>query len=185
MEKRFDPWSRDQQIDCQLPNPNLLSAQFGLGPQVTFPYFGNKVSVPNNQEPCGWFFGLPRYRQGLVPVVTSTVREVKERLPAAIPDVARETNDLRKKFLVFDQTGDQTTLIYSSGVGPTQIRYQFPSLNNPKPQFGAHTVDTNELINENDGNDSKSEMREDTEELNALLYSDEEDEDNNDDDDDD
>ncbi|KAK9072127.1 hypothetical protein SSX86_008559 [Deinandra increscens subsp. villosa] len=184
MEKRFDPWSHDQQINWQSPNPNLSSAQFGLGPQATFPSFGNMVSLPVRQEPCGWFYGLPRYRQGLVPAVNSIVREVEDKLPVPSPNVARETNGAQKKFLVFDQSGDQTTLIYSSGARPAPFRYQFPSSNNPKRQFGADTVDINEFIIENDGNDSKSEMREDTEELNALLYSDDEDDDDNDEDDD-
>ncbi|KAI3670357.1 hypothetical protein L1987_87948 [Smallanthus sonchifolius] len=183
MEKGFDSWSRDQQIDWQSLNPNLSSARFGLGPQVIFPSFGNMVSPPVRQEPCGWFYGLPRYRQGLIPAVNSIVREVKEKLPVPSPDMARETNVVQKKFLVFDQSGDQTTLIYSSGVGPAPARYQFPSSNNPKPQFGAHTVDIKEFINENDGNNSKDEMREDTEELNALLYSDDDDDDDDDNDD--
>ncbi|KAM0011052.1 putative transcription factor bHLH family [Helianthus debilis subsp. tardiflorus] len=184
MEKGFRSWSRDQQIDWQSLNPNISSARFGLGPQVMFPSFGNMGSLPARQEPCGWFYGLPRYRQGLVPVVNSTV---KEKSPVPSPHVARETNVAQKKFLVFDQSGDQTTLIYSSGVGPAPIRYQFPSSNNPKPQFGSgsHTVSIDEFNKENDGNDSKSEMREDTEELNALLYSDDDDDDNDYDDDED
>ncbi|KAJ0790738.1 putative transcription factor bHLH family [Helianthus annuus] len=182
MEKGLNSWSRDQNIDWQSLNPNLSSAQFGLGPRVTFPSFGNSVSPPVYHEPCGWFYGLPRYRQGIVPTVNSIVKEVKEKLPEASPVVARETNGLQKKFLVFDQSGDQTTMMYGLGVGPSSTRYQFPSLNKPKPQFGSHIVCVDKLVEENDGNDSQSEMREDTEELNALLYSDDdyddEDEDN-------
>ncbi|KAI7754524.1 hypothetical protein M8C21_028894, partial [Ambrosia artemisiifolia] len=167
----FSSWSRDQPIDWQSLNPNISSAQFGLGPQVIIPPYGNMGSLPARQEPCGWFYGLPRYRQGLVPVVNSVVQQ---KSPVPSPYVARETNVAQKKFLVFDQSGDQTTLIYSSGAGPAPIRYQFPSSNNPKPQFGSHTVSLDEFIKGNDGNDSKSEMREDTEELNALLGEEEE-----------
>ncbi|XP_076923337.1 transcription factor bHLH145-like [Bidens hawaiensis] len=176
MEKGFDFWSRDQQINWQSLNTNLSNAPFGLGPQGIFPSFGNMGSLPVRQEPCGWFYGLPRYRQGLVPAVNSKSKEVKQ--PSL--NVARETNVAQKKFLVFDQSGDQTTLIYSSGVGPAPARYQFPSSNYPKPQFGAHKLDINAFINENDRSDSKSEMREDTEELNALLYSSDDDDDNDD-----
>ncbi|KAK1435455.1 hypothetical protein QVD17_01218 [Tagetes erecta] len=142
------------------------------------------VSPPVRQEPYGWFYGLPRYRQGLIPVVNSTMKEVKEKLPVMSPNVARETNVQQKKFLVFDQSGDHTTLIYSSAAGHTPNRYQFLSSNIPKPQFGAQATDTKDFISENDGNDSKSEMREDTEELNALLYSDDEDDDDDDNNDD-
>ncbi|KAK1406720.1 hypothetical protein QVD17_38328 [Tagetes erecta] len=125
------------------------------------------VSPPVCHEPCRWFYGMPRYRQGIVP----TVKEAERKLPEASPAVARETNGVQKKFLVFDQSGDQTTVMYSLGVGPS-TRYQFPSLNKPQPEFGSH--DTVCVDIENEGNDSGSEMREDTEELNALLYSDDE-----------
>lgn len=180
MEKGFDSWSRDQQINWQSSNPNLLSAQFGLGPRFTIPSYGNMVSRPAHQEPCGWFYGLPRYRQGLVPVVNSIVKEVKQQLPVATSDGAREVNGVQKKFLVFDQSGDQTTLIYSSVVGAAPTRYQFPSSNSPKLQPGSHNIDLDEFIKGSDGNDSRSEMREDTEELNALLYSDDDDDDDDD-----
>lgn len=181
MEKGFSSWSRDQQIDWQSLNPNLSSAQFGIGPQVTFPSFGNMVSPPVRQEPYGWFYGLPRYRQGLIPAVNSTVKEVKEKLPVVSHVVAQERNVPQRKFLVFDQSGDHTTLIYSPAAGHTPTRYQFLSSNNPKPQFGAQAADIKEPLSENDGNDSKSDMREDTEELNALLYSDDDEEDDDDD----
>ncbi|KAL9997763.1 putative transcription factor bHLH family [Helianthus debilis subsp. tardiflorus] len=91
MEKGFSSWSRDQQSDWQSLNPNISSARFGFGPQVMFPSFGNMGSLPVRQEPCGWFYGLPRYRQGLVPVVNSTV---KEKSPVPSPHVARETNEV-------------------------------------------------------------------------------------------
>nr|GFC29049.1 transcription factor bHLH145-like [Tanacetum cinerariifolium] len=100
------------------------------------------------------------------------------QLPVVGPDVTQAVNGVQKKFLVFDQSGDQTTLIYSSGVGTAPARYQYPSLNNnPKPQYGSYPVHVDETIKEDNGNDSSSEMREDTEELNALLYSDDDDDD--------
>ncbi|KAI7732001.1 LOW QUALITY PROTEIN: hypothetical protein M8C21_030189, partial [Ambrosia artemisiifolia] len=179
-----NPSSPDQQTDWRSLNPNFSSTQFGLGPRVMFSSFGNMVSPPVYREPCNQFYGLPRYRQGIGPTVKSSAKEVNEKLPKASPVVARETNGVQKKFIVFDQSGDQTTLMYSLGNGPSSARYQFPSLNRPKPQFGSHTVCVDKLINENDGNSSQSEMREDTEELNALLSSDDdyddEDEDNDD-----
>ncbi|KAD4386165.1 hypothetical protein E3N88_26334 [Mikania micrantha] len=141
------------------------------------------ISPPFHDEPRGWFYGMPRYRQSFVPIVDSVVKEVETKLPEASFDVPRKTNGLQKKFLVFDQSGDQTTLMYSLGVGPSSTHYQLPSINNPKPQFGSHMVCVDTLIKD-EGNDSKSDMREDTEDLNALLYSDDDDDDDDDYDDD-
>ncbi|KAK9080835.1 hypothetical protein SSX86_000593 [Deinandra increscens subsp. villosa] len=172
MEKGFSSWSQDQETCWQSLNPNLSSAQFGLGPRVIFPSFGNMVSSPVCREPCGWFYGSPGYRQGFVPMVNSIVKEVEQKLSEASPDVAQETSGVQKKFLVFDQSGDQKTLMYSLGVRPSLTRHQFPSFNSPKPQFGSHTVCVEKPTTQNDGIGSESEMREDTEELNALLYSD-------------
>lgn len=185
MEEGFDSWFRDQQIDWHSPNTNLSCAQFGLGPRTTtIPTFGNMVTPPVRLEPCGWFYGLPRYRQGLIPVVNNSIaKEVKEQLPIACPDVAQEVNRVQKKFLVFDQSGDQTTFIYTSGVRAAPTRHEFPSFDNPKLPSISHPIHVDDYIIENDGDASSSEMREDTEELNALLYSDDDyDEDDDDDD---
>ncbi|KAL7596282.1 hypothetical protein Lser_V15G31010 [Lactuca serriola] len=164
MEKGFESWFQNQKIDWQSSNQIPPSAPFDSWPRATIPCYGNTV----RQEPCGWFYGLPRHRQGVnvIPVVNKEQLQVT----TTIPNVGPTTNGGQKKFLVFDQSGDQTTLIYSSGVGPAPIRYQFPLSNNPKLQSGSNPVRINE-------NDSKSEMREDTEELNALLYSDDDDDD--------
>ncbi|KAI3672481.1 hypothetical protein L6452_38570 [Arctium lappa] len=164
MEKGFESQFQNQQIVWQSPNPNSSSTQIGLGPRVTIPSFGNMVSPKASvcQEPCGWFYGLPRYRQGFIPAVNP-------KLPVAIPN---DVGAVQKKFLVFDQSGDQTMLIYSSGGGIAPIRHHFPPSVNPKLQSGSHPLPVDECIKENAGNDSRSEMREDTEELNALLYSD-------------
>ena len=74
MDKCFVSRFRYQQTDWQSPNPNLLSAQFGLGPRVSVPSFGNMVSPKassRQEQPCGWFYGLPCYRQGLIPYLAS------------------------------------------------------------------------------------------------------------------
>lgn len=164
MERGFESWFQNHKIDWQSPNSNPPSALFNSGPRATIPCFGNTVPTVY-QQPYGWFYGLPRHRQGAIPGGN------KEQLQVTSPNVGHTTNGVQKKFLVFDQSGDQTTLMYSSGVGPASIRYQFPMSNDPKPQYGSNPVHIDEYIKEND---SKSEMREDTEELNALLYSDDE-----------
>lgn len=172
MEKGFESWFQNQQIDWQSPNPNSSGAPIGLGPRVTIPSLGNMVSPKASvrHEPCGWFYGLPRYRQGFIPAVNP-------KLPVACPN---DVGAVQKKFLVFDQSGDQTTLIYSSGVGIAPIRRHFPPSDNPKLQSGSLPLHVDECIKEDDGNYSRSEMREDSEELNVLLYSDDDDDDGDD-----
>ncbi|GAB4844925.1 hypothetical protein Ancab_038316 [Ancistrocladus abbreviatus] len=90
-----------------------------------------------------------------------------------------------KQFLVFDQTGDKTTLIYSSGIGTP-----FHCLNSwsTKPTVGynlhgdeigmtrdMHYPSGLNLTDDDCRGTDRSEMHEDTEEINALLYSDDED----------
>nr|XP_043636899.1 transcription factor bHLH143-like [Erigeron canadensis] len=168
MEKGFESWFQNQQIDL-----NLSSAPFGLWHRPSVPFLGSMLS-PNMtdgnlplftftaskpQEPCDWFNGL-----------THVVNSIpKKQLP-----VPQATNEVQKKFLVFDQSNDQTTLIYNS----TPIQYH-PL----KPQLPIHRKREELVIekfedtrrsnrNFDDGYDDASEMHEDSEELNALLYSD-------------
>ncbi|KAM7259283.1 hypothetical protein ACFE04_015024 [Oxalis oulophora] len=131
-------------------------------------------------EPYGWFYCLPRFRQGFTPFSNSIP---KEQLPAGlygnhVDNLVPNVGPAQKKFLVFDQSGDQTTLIFSSGVGnPVQC-----------PHWGQKPIDAfnvnygfsetkvgfdiqSEKLDENNETDFPSEMHEDTEELNALLYS--------------
>lgn len=148
MEKGFASWFQDQQIDWQSTNPNPFP--FGLRPR---------------------FNGNPSFRNttnGNPSVFTSLVNPIpKEKLPVS-------ENEFQKKFLVFDQSNDRTTLIYSSG--PIQYHLPKPQLNlNPKRGFPV--IEKHEGIGcsnpfHDDGNDAGSEMHEDTEELRALLYSD-------------
>ncbi|KAK6940225.1 hypothetical protein RJ641_029756 [Dillenia turbinata] len=100
----------------------------------------------------------------------------------------------RKRFVVFDQSGDQTTMIFSSALGTSiqQLATWRPKssvAHNLIPEQGGARKDMFyhsqkdmfvDESDENQGVDSKSEMHEDTEELNALLYSDDETESNHD-----
>ncbi|KAK9690599.1 hypothetical protein RND81_09G139900 [Saponaria officinalis] len=97
-----------------------------------------------------------------------------------------------RKFLVFDQSGNETRLMFSS-VTPTLCPMWNPQV------VSAKQFDTSKLLGgqagkdehvctktsviceesgENESLDEELEMREDTEEINALLYSDDDDEDN-------
>lgn len=170
--------------------PNLVPSS-GSSAAHAFSVLPHSRPCPAN-EPHGWFYCLPRYRQAFSYASTPIL---KEKLPVVgpygnsrvvnPPDIISECP--QKRFLVFDQSGDQTTLVFSSVIGaPGQCLTSW----GPKP-CGAHDLSGGEerakgdqlyqqgLIlsdysNENGGTDVHSEMHEDTEELNALLYSDDE-----------
>ncbi|KVH98675.1 transcription factor bHLH143-like [Cynara cardunculus var. scolymus] len=173
MEKGFASWFQDQQIDWQSTIPNSSIAPFGLRHQLNVPSFGNTTdenppvfafAESKPEEPCGWFHGLPRCHPEVNPIL-------KEQLP--VPG-SRATHEIQKKFLVFDQSNDRTTLIYSSA--PIQYHLPKPQLNlNLTKEFSV--IEKHEDIGcsnpfHDDGKDEGSEMHEDTDELRALLYSD-------------
>lgn len=214
MERDFESWFHYQQhSNRQSSCLNSLSDPLGIGKQCFTPAYMNPSytnEVPTNgtfpafvfsglpqsnranqvAEPRNWFYCLPRFRQAFVPPVNSVL---KEKTPFGSTDNCggigspnTGTGCMQKKFLVFDQSGDQTTLIYSSGLG-TPV----PCLTSTNPKPPAQYDLFNEDIgikrektslfssflgyepSEEDQRDEDSEMREDTEELNALLYSDE------------
>ncbi|PPS11603.1 hypothetical protein GOBAR_AA09027 [Gossypium barbadense] len=94
------------------------------------------------------------------------------------------TGAAEKRFLVFDQSGDQTTLIFSSAIGtPTKCLSSWgpksPAAGNfngdvpmAKATMNLHSGPISTDVSYHKGTDVQSEMHEDTEELNALLYSD-------------
>lgn len=215
MEEGLGSWFGHQKSNEQSPNSNVLNAQYCFGQQTTVPSHMNpcsnftsttgvlpmhgfsgmphaKASQPN--EPRGWFYCLPRFRQAFVPVLNSAspYKSCGDSVPFETqcpPKMPLDTQSAPKRFLVFDQSGDQTTLIFGSGInGPVN---NVPSLR-PKPS-NAFTLYKEELESKRDASnpsmqfspkrfvdqdyetDVRSEMHEDTEELDALLYSDDED----------
>ncbi|CAM8981640.1 unnamed protein product [Rhodiola kirilowii] len=147
-------------------------------------------------EPHGWFYCLPNFRQAMFPPPDSFLKKQLLVEPQAdIKKGATPNTGLQfpqKQFLVFDQTGDQTTMIFSSGVGTSPV-HRLPqwaqnqadaSVFHPEhegsrePMFDSsgtilfdNFIDINK-IDEDHESDVQSEMHEDTEELNALMYSD-------------
>ncbi|KAK2998360.1 hypothetical protein RJ639_023703 [Escallonia herrerae] len=212
MEKDFGSWFPNGCTDWKSPNLNPYSGPFNFGQNTGLKHMnsctnmvsanGNlsdfvfsgvphgKASLPN--EPRGWFYCLPRYRQAFAPVLNTVPKQI---LPTCLNENIGGPGDSntgsgcpQKRFLVFDQSGDQTTLLFSSGIG-APVKH-FPSWN-PKP-LGAFNlckekqgnridivtpyvpVSNNKCEEESCEDDMQSEMHEDTEELNALLYSDDE-----------
>jgi hypothetical protein len=203
MGENCGSWFPQLQFDCQSPNLKSLTAP-RAGQQETAPVIlkpnPNMISTdgisPENpkslhfregqvNEPYGWFYCLPRFRQGFTPLSNSIV---KEQLPAGLYGNHGESlmpstgpDPAQKRFLVFEQSGDQTTLIFSSGVG-TPVQYptwgQKPTgACNFNEGFPGTKVGLDlqsepvKKLDENNETGFPSEMHEDTEELNALLYS--------------
>ncbi|KAK7282874.1 hypothetical protein RIF29_11972 [Crotalaria pallida] len=158
----------------------------------------------HTNEPHGWFYCLPRFRQEFTPAPNFTAGE---KLPADhvkhfSDDIANapfgESGFPKKQFLVIDQTAGQTTIVYGPRFGsPNECRASWHSklhsadyLNGNEPSFRTYLNHMNEpvladKVDENKGTDIESEMHEDTEEINALLYSDSDVYSTEDDDDDD
>ncbi|KAK6156787.1 hypothetical protein DH2020_011035 [Rehmannia glutinosa] len=95
----------------------------------------------------------------------------------------------QKRFLIFDRSGNHTRLFFSPSFSPQNRVFtsNTPASANGLWEKVASQVDDRFLLNpekwtENDLNDGEGEMLDDTEEINALLYSDSDDEDDDDDD---
>ncbi|MFQ6642251.1 hypothetical protein Gotur_017579 [Gossypium turneri] len=190
-QQRFD-W-RSHHLSClaaphplvqQNTNPQLVNSGIDMvSVPRTLPDYANPGTVPQLQvgqvnEPCGRFYCSPHYWQGLVPASTNPYEYYNEKIVSKAGSGCAQ-----KRFLVFDQSGDQTTMIFSSSFGtPIKCATWGPkspaacNFNgedpitkvNPDLHFGP--ISSN-VFDEN-GTNTQSEMHEDTEELNALLYSD-------------
>ncbi|KAF8115722.1 hypothetical protein N665_0025s0179 [Sinapis alba] len=103
---------------------------------------------------------------------------------AAPPE--RTLKSSQKRFLVLDQSGNQTRLLQcgffpSSVAAASDPRKILNFLNLEKGLSRDQAVPEKTFLHEDNGNrEEESEMHEDTEEINALLYSDDDEEDNDD-----
>ncbi|KAF3445995.1 hypothetical protein FNV43_RR11173 [Rhamnella rubrinervis] len=205
-------WHPQLHSDWQPPNLNFLGSPLDLGRHNLFSAYTNlganmvstnctlpvyaSAEVPQLRagqasEPNGWFYCLPHYRQAITPAPNSIL---KDKFSASPSEGCNETMKpkaepwcAQKRFLVIDQSGDQTTLIFSSGIGtPVQCLASLDpnshNAHNLNGEDGGTKRDVKNLsepiltdeLNEDNEIDVQSEMHEDTEELNALLYSDDE-----------
>ena len=195
-----------------LGKQNGISAAMNPGVNVvsrneTMPAYASSalpnLQLGNSNEPHGWFYCLPRLRQGFTPAPNFTA---EGKLPTDHVIGFRdkispygESGSPQKQFLVIDQTGDRTTVVYSSKLGsPNECLASWHSkLHGANHLNGNYPLgrDLNHLtgptladkVDENQGTGFETEMHEDTEEINALLYSDSDgySTENDDDDDDD
>uniref|UniRef100_A0A7C9AQC0 BHLH domain-containing protein n=1 Tax=Opuntia streptacantha TaxID=393608 RepID=A0A7C9AQC0_OPUST len=148
------------------------------------------------KQPHGWFYCLPHLRQGLKHNTALQAKLLHNancfgKVPNENCEVANTAvpaiRPTPKQFLVFDHTDNKTTMMFSSGVGP-----QMEGLSSWSPRL-AHYWNTHEgelgvgsdrhhnsrpiLTDELDDDhvtNEESEMYEDSEEIDALLYSDNE-----------
>ncbi|KAK4352342.1 hypothetical protein RND71_027860 [Anisodus tanguticus] len=200
MEKDFVSSFHHQYSDLQLAHLNFSYPRFDIGQQNSFPTYmtpqSNEVPMNGNSpfftfsglpesntsrptEPCNWLACSPQFYQGFNPVSTTLPKE--KFAPRPLENFGgNKYPSAQKRFLVFDQSGDHTTLMYSSANAtpvhwPGSLNPKAPALypeikRNEASPFGHSFGD--EYYEETNRDDVESEMHEDTEELNALLYSD-------------
>lgn len=192
-----------QQNNGQSSNFNILNAPYCLGQQSTSPSHMNscynlvstngsmpihgsfglpQAEISQQFEPRNWSYCLPRFRQAFTPVL-NTASPYKN----CGDPVASNAQSTPKRFLVFDQSGDQTTLMFSSGISSPvnnmpswcpKASDTFTLYEELKSKHKADNPSRTFSYNANDEQDyeidGRSEMHENTEELDALLYSDDE-----------
>lgn len=178
------------------PNPAASSISNNMVmTNGTFPV-NSVLKVPQSQvglvnEPCNWFHYLGPSHDAFSPVKSPIYSDKLTALSKGLPMEAMApisgSGAQQKGFLVIDQSADKTTLVLcSGGGGPLQL------LNSLSPQptsaykfngkdFGNKQdfiYDSKPVLSddyaENHETNKQSEMQEDSEELNALLYSDDE-----------
>ncbi|KAJ6335458.1 hypothetical protein OIU78_012149 [Salix suchowensis] len=158
--------SGQQNTPPLLMDPNNMVSANGLPEYPLAELLRSQVSQEN--EPSGWFYGLPRFRQAFMPPFNPVLKEkrplldtvLKEKLPTAprdfkdIPSVLKSW--IPKPTIALDLNKEVT------GAKENQ-------------SFHLGPIATDENV-EDDGIDMQTDVHEDIEELNALLYSDDDNE---------
>ncbi|XP_030542741.1 transcription factor bHLH145-like [Rhodamnia argentea] len=145
-------------------------------------------------EAHGWFYCLPRFRQAFIPELNSSVLKDGSLVgPSVDFDVDsgpwKSSGCVERKFVVFDQSMGQTRIFYSSGIkSPNHCLNSLCVPHHIDEEVERRKSDVNFLsgptianFKDDHGDDVQSEMHEDTEELNALLYSDDDSDDSEED----
>ncbi|KAF2320511.1 hypothetical protein GH714_027863 [Hevea brasiliensis] len=178
---------------CVNPGLNTFSANMMM-PGIAVPCIPS-LNTQQSNGGQGLSQRLPPVFQNLFPMSSC----LKENLPVFSYGGEGAPNAIpgcQQRYVIFDQSGNETRLIYSSfltadvkptvaatkPIGGSYLHYEEHAA---KMDRINHTVlKLQEVSDENRLSGEESEMHEDTEEINAFLYSDD-DEDNDDDDDDD
>lgn len=180
-------WQHNYISEYMNPSANMVST-IGTLPACTSAE-APQLQAGQATEPQGWLYCSPLHHQAITPAPNFIL---KDKLSASSNEGCRESLKpkaepwcAQKRFLVIDHSGDQTTLIFSAGIGtPVQcltscdpnahvaynLNVEEEATKKDLKNF-SEPVLTDEF-NENNEIDVQSEMHEDTEELNALLYSD-------------
>ncbi|KAL8225477.1 hypothetical protein R6Q57_018034 [Mikania cordata] len=167
MDKEFESWLLNRKTD-----PNLFNNPFYCGYMHSNPSLVNMFSHDATFEATqpklhsSWFSCLSGYHQGeaFTPMV-NCIEKTQLLRPQASHCGAQ------KKFFVFDQSNNRTTMVYTTPtIKYNLMRKDISIIDKPKDTRCSNPFLDDEI---NEAN----EMQEDTEELNALLYSDDDDDD--------
>lgn len=158
-------------------NPDHVSALLQLGQPVNLPFFTDPFPfTPVSQ-------GVSTLLHGSCPPNQEAARQY-QREEAQCPIAGRKRHftaldgSSQKKILIFDQSGDQTRLFFGpSFCQKDQKTFHDYSKNNNHLK---HIVEEQQNMNETPQSSCK-ESEEDSEDINALLYSDSDDEEEDDD----
>lgn len=206
-------WLLQQQSACQLPNFSCMTATFepanqGCLPACAYPstgIFSSRAALLEFTAPAisGWNLQEGNGTEGycLFPPVRFQSLFPREspfcKDNQAVPHYGLSTTAIPgttpcssgKRYLIFDQSGDNTRLIYNS-LGATDQNAATAAAEHvydchinretyatKVDEFDSLKPILHEECDENHLSGEESEMHEDTEEINALLYSDDDDED--------
>ncbi|XP_060173294.1 transcription factor bHLH143-like [Lycium barbarum] len=199
MERDILSWFHHQYPDLQSAHSNFSSRGLNIGQHNSVPIYmspySNEVPVKGDYSPFlfsgpleskaiqpteahNLFHCLPQFHQGFAPVLSTIVKE--KIAPQSVDNAG--LGSAQKRFLVFDQSGDQTTCTPVQCL-PSWLPNPYTPCNviNKGPQIKGNGICSSghylsgEYSEENHRDDVESELHEDTEELNALLYSDDDD----------
>lgn len=175
-----------KQNDHSFMNPGINT----MSENHTMPDYAPRM-LPHSQ--VGWSnetygYGSPHFQQAFMPVPNFTL---ESKLPAGQQKGIREEiapdrilGFPKKQFIVIDQTVNQTTFVYCPEFGsPFECLASWHSMMNGPDYLNGNEPfrrDSNNLngptltgkVDKNQVTEVQSEMHEDTEEINALLYSD-------------
>lgn len=156
------------------PYPAEDSPSRNLPPVPGSGFQQSKASEPNWLQ--NWFYHKQHIHHASIPGLNSAP---EQKFPAGLSEAERlrNPNPAQKRFLVFDQSGNKTTLLYSSGAH-APVQFGAGAAPNPPAAYNSGSYYPLSLNDENFEKDAtEDEMHEDTEELDALLCSDDDDSD--------